>query len=51
MKPEPSEEEIDRAVIFLRHIERHLASWKGVHHVMCKVCNKTLDEIYEEERA
>jgi len=54
----PTEEEKDRAYIFFRHIEDHLK--KGRYKsmifppdakVMCKICKKTIDEIYEEERA
>lgn len=53
-----SEEEKDRALIFVQHIQDHLK--KGRYKsmlfppdakVMCKICKKTIDEIYEEERA
>ena len=50
----PTEEEKDRAVIFVRHIERHLredVSFSRHAKVLCKIYNKTIDEIYEEERA
>lgn len=58
MNPEATEEEKDRAVIFVRHIKAHLS--KGRYksmifpldaEVLCKICNKTIDQIYEEERA
>ena len=54
MKPEADEEEIDRAVVFVRHIEKHLrddVSFSRHAKVICKICDKTIDEIYEEERA
>ena len=48
------EEEIDRALVFVKHIEKHLiemGEFTPDAKVMCKICNKTIDEIYEEERA
>lgn len=47
----PTYEEKDRAVVFVRHIEKHLEKWAHVNQVVCKICGKTLDEIYEEDRA
>jgi len=49
-----SDEEIDRALIFVAHIEKHLKddiSFSRHAKVICKICNKTIDEIYEEARA
>jgi len=53
-----SEEEKARALIFVRHIQDHLTEgrYKSIifppdAKVICKICNKTIDEIYEEERA
>jgi len=36
--------------IFVEHIERHLEEYAGVHHVICKICGKTIDQIYKEEK-
>lgn len=33
--------------IFTAHIQAHL---KEDEHIMCKICNKTIDEIYEEDK-
>jgi hypothetical protein len=33
---------------FVRHIENHLKDMEGDLKVACKICNKTIDEIYEE---
>jgi len=49
-----SEEKIDRALVFVAHIEKHLKddiSFSRHAKVICKICNKTIDEIYKEERA
>ena len=49
-----SEEEYARAVVFVRHIEKHLiemGEFTPDAKVICKICDKTIDEIYEEERA
>jgi len=35
--------------IFVRHIENHLKEMDISGKVMCKICGKTIDEIYEEE--
>lgn len=43
-----------KAEIFVKHIENHLKNdeeFKGLDNgkeVMCKICDKTIDEIYEE---
>ena len=49
-----SEEEKDRALVFVRHIEKHLkddVSFSRHAKVLCKICNRSIDDIYEEERA
>jgi len=51
----------NKATVFVEHIEKHLReiekedidktqgyTLKGKRHVMCKICDKTIDEIYEE---
>ena len=40
--------EIDKAFLFVKHIERHLAIINPTAKVCCKICNKTIDEIYLE---
>ena len=53
----PTYEEKDRAVVFVKHIEKHeknartRARLSRHAKVICKICHKTIDEIYEEERA
>lgn len=50
----PTEEEIDRALALVAHIEKHLKddiSFSRHAKVICTICKKTIDEIYEEERA
>ena len=50
----PTEEEIDRALVFVKHIEDHLKLIfvpEANAKVLCKICEKTIDEIYEEECA
>jgi hypothetical protein len=54
-----TEEEKDRALVFVKHIENHFSDPRLVRafgfnsetEVMCKICNKTLAQIYEETRA
>ena len=48
----------DRALIFVRHVQDHLTEgrYKSMIFppdavVICKICKKTIDEIYEEARA
>ena len=36
--------------VFVKHIENHLRELKISDKVACKICGKTIDEIYEEER-
>lgn len=56
------EEETRKAVVFVKHIEDHLQKIfppkrreRGTEYriyppkVVCKICNKTIDEIFEEE--
>lgn len=43
---------IAKCVNFINHIQRHLKEMKITSHdgkVICKICGKTIDEIYEEE--
>jgi len=49
-----TDEEIDRALVFVAHIEKHLKddiNFSRHAKVICTICNKTIDEIYEEARA
>ena len=39
----------EKAIAFVMHIENHLKEMKIDGQVMCKLCGKTIDEIYEEE--
>jgi len=39
----------NKATVFVEHIEKHLKEL-GLKDVVCKICGKTIDEIYEEER-
>lgn len=51
-----TEERIDKALVFLSHIEGHIAD-EGIikrepqDQVICTICNKTVDQIYEDARA
>ena len=36
--------DIEKAILFVEHIEEHLAPGQKV---ICKICGKTIDEIYE----
>jgi len=36
--------------VFVEHIEKHLEEMKIPGKVMCKICGKDIDEIYEEEK-
>jgi len=49
--------EDEKAITFVEHIKNHLRKYKeqGISldydgKVVCKICLKTIDEIYEEER-
>ena len=46
---EKEEMKVKKAVLFVEHIEQHLVMNKP-DVVICKICGKTIDEIYEEER-
>lgn len=52
MNDEEKEElRIKKAVLLVEHIENHLKE-KGIHNggkVICKICGKNIDEIYNEE--
>jgi len=37
----------DKSAAFVRHIQSHLSADE---EVVCKICRKTVDEIYEEEK-
>ena len=39
----------EKAIYFVEHIENHLRDLKIDGKVICKICGKTIDEIYEEE--
>lgn len=51
---ELEEMRIKKAVLFVEHIEEHINQMnddeKGHGKVMCKICSKTIDEIYEENK-
>lgn len=36
----------EKAIAFIEHIKNHL---KSEEKVICTICEKTIDEIYEEE--
>ena len=40
----------EKAIVFVEHIENHLAELGLKGKVKCKICEKTIDEIYEEEK-
>ena len=43
------EQKRHKSVLFVEHIERHLEKmFDYPASVMCKICDKTIDEIYEE---
>lgn len=46
-------QERDKAEIFVKHIENHISEMtpeqRGDGRVICKICNKTIDEIVKEE--
>ena len=37
---------VEKNDIFVAHVEQHLKEM-GLDHVICKICNKTIDEIYK----
>ena len=39
----------ERSSVFVKHIENHLREQKINGKVHCKICGKTIDEIYDEE--
>lgn len=42
--------ERDRAEVFVNHIKKHLfEDGEPPHDVICKICNKTIDEIWDIE--
>ena len=45
---EQEEMRIKKAVLFVEHIESHLGSLNK-KNVICKICGKTIDEIYDEQ--
>ena len=53
MKDEEKEElRVRKAVLLVEHIENHLKEQGITSHdgkVICKICGKTIDEIYKEE--
>ena len=38
----------NKALAFVEHIEKHLRELEIESKVVCKICGKTIDEIYEE---
>lgn len=45
--------DIGQSVCFVYHIQKHLKAMKSIGatdlKVLCKICNKSIDEIYQEE--
>jgi hypothetical protein len=43
--------ESEKAIVFVRHIEKHLKDrrFDRGSKVMCRICFKTIDEIFKEE--
>ena len=35
--------------VFVKHIENHLKAYPGAK-VICKICGRTIDQIYQEEK-
>lgn len=58
MTKEERQEEmrVRKAILFVEHIEEHLEEHHKTHpntepmRVCCKICNKTIDEIYTENK-
>lgn len=42
--------ENEKAIIFVRHIKRHLIQMELENKIRCKICDKDIDKIYEEEK-
>jgi len=40
----------EKALAFVNHIENHLRDLKIEGKVICKICGKTIDEIYAEDK-
>lgn len=51
--PNPKTEKEKKALAFVNHVEKHLKQMSNQEKrhgkVMCKICMKDIDEIYEEE--
>jgi len=43
-------EMILKSEAFVKHIEQHLKDMNIDGKIICKICGKTIDEIYEESR-
>ena len=43
-------EDIQKSIVFVGHIKRHLRKMKIDGKVQCKICKKDIDEIYEQEK-
>lgn len=44
---------MEKALIFVEHVEEHLKTMfkpEDNDKVICKICNKTIDEIYKEHK-
>ena len=46
---EKEEMRITKAVLFVEHLENHINDM-GLKYVKCKICDKTIDEIYNKEK-
>ena len=40
----------NRAEVFVQHIEEHLRDLKIKGKVLCKICGKDIDQIFEDEK-
>ena len=38
-----------KSLIFVRHVQKHLTDKDIKGKVICKICNKDIDQIYKEE--
>ena len=54
MNEEEKEElRVRKAVLFVDHVQKHLDTEGIISHggkVICKICGKTIDEIFEDEQ-
>lgn len=46
-----AERQIDKARLFVNHVKNHFSKDHPDWKVKCKICNKTIDEIYQEKKS